>query len=250
MHVRSTWLATMATLFLLLTSMPAAAQTTFDKRTIVTVSGPVHIPGTSLAAGKYVFKLHDSLSNRHIVQVWSGDESKLLATILAVPAQRPQVSEETVITFAERESTMPPAIRYWYYPSQRIGHEFVYPRDEATRIARASNQPVQSTTSPTGTREEMAKADVTVVNPPVRRLRPRQRSLEPSPPRPEPQRRPRRRRLARRTMPAVPPPAQTDRAADTGALPATASPLPLATALGLLSLSGALVMRGIRRRSK
>jgi hypothetical protein len=237
----------MATLFVLQASMPAAAQAPFDKRTIVTVSGPVHIPGTSLGAGKYVFKLHDSLANRHIVQVWSGDESKLLATILAVPAQRPEVSEETVITFDERESTSPPAIRYWYYPSQRIGHEFVYPRDEAMRIARASNQPVQSTTSPTGTPQEMAKADVTVVNPDAAAqttaAQPRAESTQarasqpsspamPSPSAPEPAR-----------------PAQTDRAADSGALPSTASMLPLAAAIGLLSLSGALVTRAIRRRS-
>ena len=68
---------------------PSARADEHDKLTYFTFSGPVQIPGQTLAAGTYMFKLADSPSNRHIVQVFNKDGSKLYATILAIPDQRP-----------------------------------------------------------------------------------------------------------------------------------------------------------------
>jgi hypothetical protein len=244
-HVRLTWFAAFATLAVLLTGSPAGAQT-WDDKTIVTISGPVQLPGRTLAAGKYVFKLHDSPGARHIVQVLSGDERQILTTLLAIPAERQQVTEDTVITFAERESTSAPAIRYWFYPAKKIGHEFVYPREQAMQIARASNQPVQSTTSPMGTTEEMKAAEVTVVNPPDTTAGSGQAApnAPPAPAAPAPS--------AASTQTRAEPPAAVPGAgqADTRELPQTAGPLPLVAALGLLSLGGALAARTFGRRSR
>src|SRR5688500_13195884 len=54
---------------------------------------------------------------------------------LFVQAERPQVSGDTVVMFKEtREGTMP-AVQYWYFPGERIGKEFLYPKDQAQRIA-------------------------------------------------------------------------------------------------------------------
>jgi MYXO-CTERM domain-containing protein len=269
-HVRLTWLAVFATLAVLTAGAPAGAQT-FDNRTIVTISAPVQLPGRTLAAGKYVFKLHDSPGARHIVQVYSGDESQLITTLLAIAAERQQVTDETVITFAERESTRPPAVRYWFYPARKIGHEFVYPKDQAMQIARASNTPVQATDSPMGTAEQMQSAEVTVVNPadanaqaappaprtestqtrtdtmPAPRTTPStQAQAEPRPmPAPARQAEP-----TERVETVRPAPAQADAQADRQELPQTAGPLPLVAALGLLSLGGAFAARSIRRRSR
>lgn len=80
---------------------PAARADEHDKLTYFTFSGPVQIPGHTLAAGTYMFKLADSPSNRHIVQVFNKDGSKLFATILAIPDQRLDPSDKPVVMFRE-----------------------------------------------------------------------------------------------------------------------------------------------------
>jgi len=129
---------------LLLTSAAATAQTTQDRLTNVTFSGPVSVPGKTLPAGTYVFKLADSPADRHIVQVFDKDQTQLYATLLAIPADRTEADGDPVITFKETASDRPPAVRYWYYAGERAGNEFVYPKSQAMMIARATGEPVMS----------------------------------------------------------------------------------------------------------
>ena len=117
----------------------------WDKKTTVTFSGPVEIPGVNaqvLPAGTYVFKLLDSVSDRHIVQVFNKDEDHIYATILAIPNYRLQATDKTVITFSERATGQPQAIRAWFYPGDNSGQEFVYPKKRAIELAKITNQPV------------------------------------------------------------------------------------------------------------
>ena len=117
----------------------------WNKKTTVTFSGPVEIPGISaqvLPAGAYVFKLMDSLSDRHIVQIFNKDETHLYATILAIPNYRLKATDKTVITFGERAVGEPQAIRAWFYPGDNSGQEFVYPKNRAVELAKATNLPV------------------------------------------------------------------------------------------------------------
>jgi hypothetical protein len=132
------------TLLCMMLSGTASAQTR-NKRTSVTFSGPVEIPGVGaqvLPAGTYVFRLLDSQSDRHIVQIFSKDESHLYATILAIPNYRLQTTDKTVMTFAERAAGEPQAIRAWFYPGDNSGQEFVYPKKRAVELAKITNQPV------------------------------------------------------------------------------------------------------------
>jgi hypothetical protein len=118
---------------------------TWNKRTSVTFSGPVEIPGPDaqvLPAGTYVFRLMDSQSDRHIVQIFNKDESHLYATILAIPNYRLRPTDQTVMTFAERAAGEPQAIRAWFYPGDNSGQEFVYPKKRAVELAKITNQPV------------------------------------------------------------------------------------------------------------
>ena len=112
---------------LLLGATLATAQTDNSRTTIVTFSAPVALPGVTLPAGSYMFKLADSQTNRNIVQVFDKDRSKIFATILAIPAQREKPADETVITFRESPASMAPAVQYWYYPGETRGQEFAYP---------------------------------------------------------------------------------------------------------------------------
>src|SRR5579872_4902886 len=86
---------------------PAANADEWNRKTTMTFSGPVEIPGVHLKgwgvlpAGTYVFKILDSQSDRHIVQIFNADETQCYATILAIPNHRLKATDKTVITFRE-----------------------------------------------------------------------------------------------------------------------------------------------------
>src|SRR5216684_917645 len=112
----------------------------FNKETKLEFSGPVEVPGKVLAAGKYVFKIADSESDRNIVQIFSEDahgDQKLVTTTMAIPDYREDTPEKTIIQFEERPSGSPEAIHSWFYPGDNTGWEFVYPKAE--RVATSSN---------------------------------------------------------------------------------------------------------------
>jgi len=124
------WTITLLTLTTALVSsaVPRAKADEWDKRTVVTLNAPVEVPGKVLAAGKYVFKLANNDSDRQVVQIFTEDETQVLATILAVPAYRFEPNSETVITLEERPGNSPEAIRKWFYPGDQYGVEFIYSR--------------------------------------------------------------------------------------------------------------------------
>ena len=123
---------------------PGARADEWDKKTILTFSGSVQIPGATLPAGTYVFKLADLAGNRHVVQVFDKGEKKIIATLMAIPNQRLTASTKPVVMFSERPSGSPQAVKVWYYPGERIGNEFVYPKSQAMRIAKETHQRVLS----------------------------------------------------------------------------------------------------------
>src|SRR5580700_8023324 len=127
---------------------PSLKADDWNRKTVITFNGPVEIPGVHLTgfgvlpAGTYVFKLLDSQSDRHIVQIFSQDERTVYATILAIPNYRLQATDKTVITFSERPAGEPEALRAWFYPGKNFGEEFVYPKARAMEIAKTENTPV------------------------------------------------------------------------------------------------------------
>src|SRR6202162_1803400 len=127
---------------------PSARADEWNRKTVITFSAPLEIPGVHLAgwgvlpAGTYVFKILDSASDRHIVQIFSKDELTIYATILAIPNYRLQATDKTVITFRERPAGEPEALRAWFYPGRNWGEEFVYPKAKAIALAKATNTPV------------------------------------------------------------------------------------------------------------
>jgi hypothetical protein len=116
----------------------------WDKLTTLTFSAPVEIPGQVLPAGTYVFKLLDSQSDRNIVQIYDAKQTKLYATILAIPDYRLKPADKTVVTFEERVANSPEAIQAWFYPGDNYGQQFVYPKEKAAQLAQSNNRPVPS----------------------------------------------------------------------------------------------------------
>jgi hypothetical protein len=214
---------------------PAARADAYDEKTVVTFSGPVEIPGVHLKgwgvlpAGTYVFKLVDSQSDRHIVQIFSADEKTVYATILAIPNYRLKATGKTVITFRERPAGEPEALRAWFYPGKNWGEEFVYHKSVAIEIAKSSNATVLSTPAEIPVEvETIQPVDEPVIaqlrDAPVQAIQPTGEEVE----------------LAQ--VVTAPPPQQV-------ALPATASSLPLTGLFGLMSLGAAIILGVFAKRT-
>ena len=127
---------------------PNAKADSLDKKTVVTFSGPIEVPGVGqhiLPAGTYMFKLLDSSSDRHIVQIFNEDGTHVYTTILAIANYRLKATDKTVMTFRERPAGEPEALRAWFYPGHEWGEEFVYERSRAIQLAKDTNGPVLST---------------------------------------------------------------------------------------------------------
>jgi hypothetical protein len=114
----------------------------WDKKTTLTFSQPVEIPGQILPAGTYMFKITVSPSDRHIVQIYNADGSQLITTVLAINDWRIKPTGDTVVKFAERSGDNPEAVKAWFYPGDNFGQEFVYPRARALELAAASKEPI------------------------------------------------------------------------------------------------------------
>src|SRR3954452_14419372 len=148
MKLIGTATATLCVAMVGMTFAPAARADEWNRKTTITFSGPVEIPGVHLKgwgvlpAGTYVFKILDSQSDRHIVQIFNKDETTIYATILAIPNYRLKATDKTVMTFRERPAGQPEALRAWFYPGKNWGEEFVYPKSKAMELAKSTNTPV------------------------------------------------------------------------------------------------------------
>jgi hypothetical protein len=121
---------------------PSAHADEWNKKTYLTFSGPVEIPGVTLAAGTYLFQLADPDASRHVVMVRDKAGTKVYSMFMTIPDQRSQAPQRNVIMFAERAASAPQAIKSWFYPGNSIGEEFVYPKSQAMKIAKANHQSV------------------------------------------------------------------------------------------------------------
>ena len=145
------------------TSMTTHAQT-IDNRTFFTFSQPVTLPGITLPAGKYLFRVPDVAGSRRVVQVLSADGGRSYAMLLSIPAQRTDTPAQPEIRFMETAENMPAAIKTWWYPGNTIGYEFIYPKEQALRLAKTSTGAVLTTVAAQNdTTEEMKTADLTRV---------------------------------------------------------------------------------------
>lgn len=122
--------------------VPKAHADAWDKMTIVTVNEPIIAGNKVLDPGTYVWKLMDSQSNRHVVQIFDKDQRHLEETILAIPNYRLQPTGNTQFAFWETPAGVPKAVRAWFYPGDNFGQEFVYPKKLVAQLASAAPVPI------------------------------------------------------------------------------------------------------------
>lgn len=143
-----------ATMFVCFAATGILSADAWNKKTKVTLSGPVQVPAAhsnegvvTLSAGTYIFRLDDSQASRHTVQVTNERGNRVYTTILAIPDYRLNATSKTVMYFSERPAGSPPAVKSWFYPGDNFGHRFVYPKAKAVQIAAEVKQPVPSHTA-------------------------------------------------------------------------------------------------------
>lgn len=122
--------------------VPKAHADAWDKKTVVTINEPVIAGNKVLNPGTYVWKLLNSPSDRHIVQIFDKDQRHVEATILAIPNERLQPAGDTQFTFWETPAGVPKAVRAWFYPGDMTGQEFAYPKKLVAQLASAVPVPV------------------------------------------------------------------------------------------------------------
>jgi hypothetical protein len=260
--------------FLAAATSVSAQDSNVDQRTYLTFSGPVQMPGVTLPAGKYVFKLAPTALH-NVMQVFDGEEKHIIGQWFFVPVERTTEEQaradgKPVVMFREMPEGVSPAVHYFYYPTDLRGKEFIYPKEQALKIAAATHETVLATDTevgkgeahvfkvePNGTEsqyDQNAKASNTVSNP-------EPFSQEPS--RTEPSTPPSTASLNSQSdlnnSPASGPPAPARQAVGTSGqnsapapaprqqasneLPKTASPYALIGLLGLLSLAAGFGLR-------
>ena len=210
--------------------VPTASADDWNRKTVITFSGPVEVPGVgqhNLPAGTYVFKIVDSQSDRHIVQIFNQNETQVLTTILAIPNYRLKTTDKTVITFRERPAGEPEALRAWFYPGRAWGEEFVYDKSRAIELAKETNTPVLAT------RIDAEAPIETLKTAPIEAVAPSGEPVE----------------LAQ--VVEAPPAAAAEpvTVATADPLPKTASPLPLIALVGLLTIGAGFALSAFSKRS-
>jgi hypothetical protein len=148
-----------------LSAAPARAQGgPMDARTEFTFNQPVELPNVTLPPGTYIFRFVDATTGKKVMQVQAKDASnKTYGVFMTISAQRPRPSDQAELRFLETPAGQPAAVKTWWYPGNTIGREFIYPKSQARRLAKATNEPVLAAKAETVTSEE--RSDLAYVTP-------------------------------------------------------------------------------------
>jgi len=239
-----------------LLTISSAMADQWNKKTYLTVNEPVSVPGKVLQPGRYVMKLLDSPSNRHIVQIYNDREDQLQTTVLAIPNYRLQPTGKTEFQWWETPAGQPKAMRAWFYPGDNFGQEFAYPKTQAVSIAASNSQSVPTTYAQTeselttarvgtvdkaGTEMELDRQTYTAPQKTQQMARntPQPETVAQVTPRATPQAT---QQMAQNTAPAA------DDSMRTRTLPRTGSEMPLFGLAGFLALGAGSLIRAIGRR--
>ena len=118
--------------------VPSLQASVSDKKTIIMISEPVTVEGTLLTAGQYVLRLQDSSANRDVIYIFNGEETRLITTVLAIPAYRLEPTGKSEFSFYHSPAGQPAALHTWFYPGDNSGFEFLQPHRAAAAESSAN----------------------------------------------------------------------------------------------------------------
>ena len=128
-------LASASVLVVLVSALASGANAfTHDKRTYFTFSQPVALPGMTLPAGTYMFRIANPDTGRKVIQVANKEGTQSFAMLLTIPAQRPDAPKDSEIRFRETAAGAPPAVGTYWYMGERTGYEFLYSKAQLAAL--------------------------------------------------------------------------------------------------------------------
>jgi hypothetical protein len=215
MKITKALLATFVVSLLVATFAIGARADELNRRSVIKFSQPVEIPGQVLPAGTYTIELFDTFSYRHIVRFYNADRTQLFATVLAIPNYRLEPTGDTVMTFMERPADAPSALKAWFYPNDKFGQEFVYPKARAVQLAQETHETIPAVQTEPAPIEELKSEPIVAETPQEKEV------------------------TVAEAFPTEPRPVE----ALTPTLPKTASPVPFVGLVGMLSVGLALALK-------
>ncbi len=145
---------------MLIASLAFAGPTT--RKTKITFSQPVRVPGTTLPAGTYYFSAPMINTYTPLVRI-TDQNGNFIIQILGVPDYTHK-SDHPIIIFGDHDCS-PAAVKAWLYPGSGTGVRFIYSEEEAAKIASACGDPVPETHSSSPGSSAMEGADVHIMTP-------------------------------------------------------------------------------------
>jgi hypothetical protein len=118
-----------------------------DQATEITFNQPIHVPGQTLPAGTYLFKLANA-DDLNMVQIFSPDRTHLYASLQTIPTDSRPVPEDTTVALVEQGAGKPDVLLKWFYPGEETGHEFVYSNRLQKQMANDKQQLVVANQQP------------------------------------------------------------------------------------------------------
>jgi hypothetical protein len=116
-----------AALVIALQPAPARADT-WDRLTYFTFSGPVQLPGVTLAAGTYEFRLVNPETSANVMRVSSKDGKTGKLFFMLRGTQLDRAPDDPIVLLRETPAGSPPALQGWVYPGDVTPFEFSYSR--------------------------------------------------------------------------------------------------------------------------
>src|SRR5258708_25503598 len=93
----------------LIGSIPSVRADTWDKKTTVSFSQAVEVPGAVLQPGRYVMKLVDLAADRHVVQFMNERQNHVFAAAMAIPTYRHRLTAYPAHAFSSTPPGQPRA---------------------------------------------------------------------------------------------------------------------------------------------
>jgi hypothetical protein len=106
-----------------------------------------------------MFRLADPMSHRQVIQIRDKEGSHIFTTLWSIPNQTAEPKDDPFVMFLETPTGQPAAIKSWFYPGEKTGYEFVYPKDQAMRIASYTKAPVLAHASNMTSDSDVAVSD-------------------------------------------------------------------------------------------
>jgi hypothetical protein len=224
------------------------------KKTTLSVSVLTQLPGTTLAAGSYVFRQSGEQSGWDIVQVYNSDQSSLVTTLLAYPNPNLVSNGQAFLVYPQSTDSQTQIMEAFFFDGDPVGQQLAYPKKTADAIGAVNHVRVPTTgtsdsypsslplaaaswSAPVNQGEDAGTAAPTQSSPEAATP-----TAQDPPPAADPE-------AATSANTASSPSVPSASTAKSEPLPQTASPLPLIGLIGLLAIVGIVVLRRMTRAS-